>query len=259
MGQVFALISLLTISFCINGGSAWAFHVVIDPGHGGLDRGAVHGVLQESEIVLDVSHRLHRLLSEEPGFKVTLTRIDDRPLSLAERINIAHRQGADLLISLHANAAPDPRAKGIELFFQNSLPADEEALYLANLENQQASMLDSNLSTDLNKSDVGAIVSDLHRSHRLRASLRLTQTMSDSWTQNPKDKKPSIKQAPLFVVSQSKIPSVLVEIGFLTNPTEARQLAKTSYRQSIAENIRRSLVSYRARMSPPLQNETVSK
>lgn len=236
---------------------SFALHVLLDPGHGGVDQGAVHGRLKEAEVVLDIAQRLERLLKSEPGLQVSMTREDNTHVALAERTRQAERLRADLLVSLHANAAPDARARGVELFFQNSLPPDENALYLANLENQ----LVSDEGSDENASgDVAAILEDLKRQDRLKSSLHLSKTMSRHWQSSSTNKeRVSIKQAPLFVVSRAKVPSVLVEVGFLTNPQEARQLASPAHRQRLAESLRDALIDYKATLARPIQNETVSK
>ncbi|HRO68221.1 MAG TPA: N-acetylmuramoyl-L-alanine amidase, partial [Pseudobdellovibrionaceae bacterium] len=109
------------------------------------------------------------------------------------------------------------------------------------------------------KGDVNAIISDLHRQHRLRSSLRLSELMSKSWKGNDPRKGASIKQAPLYVVSRSSMPSVLVELGFLTNPSESRKLASSAYRQELAERLRDALLTYKIKMGNPIQNETISK
>ena len=113
-------------------------YVVIDPGHGGSDAGAVYGDAKESDIALKVSLQLKKLLEKDRDFKVSLTREADFNLSLEERVQKAEKQKADIFLSLHANASNDQRAKGVEFYFQNNLPADEEAMYLANLENKMA-------------------------------------------------------------------------------------------------------------------------
>lgn len=257
MTRIFFLFLLLTSA---GSSPAQALHVMIDPGHGGIDQGAVHGRLKEAEVVLDVSKRLQRLLSAEPGLRVSMTRMQDQALSLPQRTKMAERAQADLLVSLHANAAPDSRAQGVELFFQNSLPPDEDALYLANLENQEFEEDFSHMGADPSrKGDVNAIISDLHRQHRLRSSLRLSELMSKSWKGNDPRKGASIKQAPLYVVSRSSMPSVLVELGFLTNPSESRKLASSAYRQELAERLRDALLTYKIKMGNPIQNETISK
>ncbi|MBX3040742.1 MAG: N-acetylmuramoyl-L-alanine amidase [Bdellovibrionaceae bacterium] len=257
MNRIFLLSLLLSLA---GTPSAWALHILIDPGHGGIDQGAVHSRLKEAEVVLDVSKRLQNLLSAESGVRVSMTRTQDKALSLPQRTKMADQLRADLMVSLHANAAPDPRAQGVELFFQNSLPPDEDALYLANLENQEFEEDSAHVGADSSRrGDVNAIVSDLHRQHRLRSSLRLSELMSKSWKDRESRKGPSIKQAPLYVVSRTNMPSVLVELGFLTNPTEARRLALPSYRQELAERLRDAILAYRIKMGNPIQNETISK
>jgi N-acetylmuramoyl-L-alanine amidase len=235
--------SILSIAF-LTTHAAHSFHVMIDPGHGGVDTGAVHSGLKESGLVLDVALRLQQLLKQEPSVQVSLTREDDRPLTLPERVRKAESQRADLLISLHANAAPDPKAKGLEFFFQNSLPADEDALFLANLENQSLAGSEEGAQSNSRRGDVAAIVEDLRRHSRIQSSLKFSEILNRGWSVE-KGRGPAIKQAPLYVVSRSSMPSVLVELGFLTHPSESKRLAAGAYRDELARKIKNAVIEYR--------------
>ncbi|MBX2987251.1 MAG: N-acetylmuramoyl-L-alanine amidase [Bdellovibrionaceae bacterium] len=251
---------LSALLFALLAERAQAFHVMIDPGHGGVDTGAVHAQLKEADLVLDLAFRLRDLLQKEPGLRVSLTRDQDHPLTLPERVKKADEQKADLLVSLHANAAPDSKARGLEFFFQNSLPPDEDALYLANLENQSVSGREGQSPGEISRrGDVAAIVEDLHRQSRMLSSLNFSEILAKQW-KGEKGKAPSIKQAPFVVVSQASMPSVLVEVGFLTHPAEAKKLATLSYRDDLARKIRDALVDYRSRHGSrdlgPSQSET---
>lgn len=228
--------------------NALAFKVTVDPGHGGIDGGAVRAGLREADLVLKVALRLKERLQSEPGLEIHMTRESDQALTLEERVKLAETEGSDLFISLHANAAPDERARGLEFFFQNSLPPDEDALFLANLENQS-----QNLSEDIDvdptrRGDVAAIVEDLHRQSRILSSLDFTRRLSDAW----KDQKrpPAIKQAPFHVVSKTKMPSVLVEIGFLTHPSESKRLKTATYQDEIADRLKEAILEHRRKTEP---------
>lgn len=232
---------------------ASALHIVLDPGHGGVDTGAVHGPAKEADLVLKIAQQLKVLLDQDKQFKVTLTRIHDKNLSLPSRVQLAEQAKADLFVSLHANAASDQRAKGVEFFFQNNLPPDEESLFLASQENQM--VLNSQELHDISggeelskKGDVAAILEDLHRQNRMNQSLRLTQTLTRVWNTEEMAAPATIKQAPFYVISKTSMPSVLIEIGFLTNPREAKKLLSSKYQNSLAQKIYSALVAYKEKM-----------
>lgn len=232
---------------------AFALHIMLDPGHGGIDTGAVHGQAREADLVLKVAQKLKTLLEKDANFKVTLTRQLDKNISLPHRVKMAEEAKADIFVSLHANAASDSRAKGVEFFFQNNLPPDEDALYLASQENQ--ALLNSkelhkisggdNLSK---KGDVAAILEDLRRQNRLQSSLRLSKTLTSVWSTDVNAPQATIKQAPFYVISKTSMPSVLIEIGFLTNPREAKRLLNTEYQSDLAQKIYTALLSYKEKM-----------
>lgn len=257
---IFTFSAILTVSLQSHGAPS-PFHVVLDPGHGGADTGAVHSRIKESDLVLKVADKIKTLLGKNKEFKISLTRTKDQGLSLPERVKIAEGLKADLFVSLHANAAADQRAKGVELFFQNNLPPDEESLFLANQENQMAANLQTkdsefvnkkNSFSDLSKKeDVAAIIEDLHRQNRMLASLRLNQTLSNLWENDAEANQATIKQAPFYVISKTSMPAVLVEVGFLTNPTEAKQLSNNKYLDSVAHKIYSALISYKEKMDKP--------
>ncbi|NUN04709.1 MAG: N-acetylmuramoyl-L-alanine amidase [Bdellovibrio sp.] len=235
---------------------AFALRIALDPGHGGIDTGAVHGQAKEADLVLKVSQRLKVLLDKDESFKVTVTRVQDKNISLPARVKIAEDAKADVFVSLHANAASDQRAKGVEFFFQNNLPPDEESLFLASQENQM--LMNSKDLHDISggdelskKGDVSAIVEDLHRQNRLVSSLNLSQTLTHIWGQDDKASQATIKQAPFYVISKTSMPSVLIEIGFLTNPKEAKRLLTTEYQNDLAKKIYTALLSYKEKMDKP--------
>jgi N-acetylmuramoyl-L-alanine amidase len=230
-------------------------HVALDPGHGGLDKGAIHSSIKESELVLRVANKVKSLLEKNENVRVTMTRSKDQSVSLSDRVKIAEASHVDIFVSLHANAANDQRAKGIEFFFQNNLPPDEESLYLANLENQSNSAL--NQAQDVEKQelskkgDISAIIEDLHRQNKMMSSLRFSQTLNQFWQSGDKSNPATIKQAPFYVISKTTMPAVLIEVGFLTHPKEVKQLAKPEYQDQIAEKISNAILTFKEKMDKP--------
>jgi N-acetylmuramoyl-L-alanine amidase len=227
--------------------NAQALQVMIDPGHGGIDSGTFHSGIQEKDLVLKVADYLKTLLADNPQFSVQMTREKDQHLSLQDRVKKAEKAQADLFISLHANSNPDKRVKGIELYFQNSLPPDEESLVLAEQENQTEIAGPDNkhhASTEApsKKGDILAIVDDLHRQYRAKSSLKMTQFLSTDWPHS------AIRQAPFYVVSKTTMPAVLVEVGFLSHPDESKKLNTPKYQQEIARKIYKAVLQYKEMM-----------
>ncbi len=227
--------------------NARALQVMIDPGHGGVDSGTYHSGIQEKDLVLKVAGYLKTLLADNPQFSVRMTREKDQHLSLPERVKKAETNQADLFISLHANSNPDRRVKGTELYFQNSLPPDEESLMLADQENQTekpGADGKEHVATEApsKKGDIMAIVEDLHRQYRAKSSLKMTQLLSTDWPHS------AIRQAPFYVVSKTTMPSVLVEVGFLSHPEESQKLNTAKYQQEIAQKIYKAVLQYKEMM-----------
>lgn len=227
--------------------SSWGvpLKILIDPGHGGADSGAVYGPARESEITLKVAQHLENFLKESPGFQVQLTRRDNRSLSLSERVRIAENGKMDLFLSIHANASTDQRARGVEFYFQNHLPPDEESLFLANLENQMMKETRQNSSDISKKSDVMAILEDLKRNTKMRQSYTLSDHLLKAWNRKEKNNSNVIRQAPFYVISKTSVPSVLIELGFISNPRESQKLIQPEYQRKIAQKIFQGLQEYK--------------
>ncbi len=216
--------------------------VMIDPGHGGNDSGAVYGPAKESEIALKVAQHLKKLMDSSPDFQTALTRTSDHNLSLQERVSLAEKENADLFLSIHANASSDQRARGVEFYFQNHLPPDEDSLFLAAAENQQQKETPENESDISKKGNVSAILEDLKRQFKMRSSFRLSEKLLLSW--GTKDSN-SIRQAPFYVISKTSVPSVLVELGFISNPRESQKLIQPDYQKEIAQKIFSGIQDYK--------------
>lgn len=238
-------IRLLSI-FCLLLGSptGWAkpLKVLLDPGHGGIDQGAHSAHHKEAALALQISLKLAELLKNDPEFQVSLTRTTDTFLSLEERAELSATKKADVFISIHLNSSTDKKASGKEIYFQNQLPPDEESLYLANLEKHGLEIADD---ASESSSDVHVILQDLQKNHRIFQSSRLSECLHRNWQgQGPKRKRP-IRQAPFHVVSKVEIPSVLVEVGYLSNRKEAARLAEPEYQKRIAKGMHLGLKEYK--------------
>jgi N-acetylmuramoyl-L-alanine amidase len=213
--------------------------IVIDPGHGGHDPGAKGKGVTEAELVLDIALRVEKLLAEVPGVDVILTRRTDDFVPLPERTAIANREGADLFLSIHANASPNAMAHGIETYFLN-FATNTSAAAVAARENA-ASTLAMGEMPDIVKAIALNNKVDESRdfaSHVQRAMLERLRTTNKTL------KDLGVKQAPFVVLIGATMPSVLAEISFVTNPQEARLLKGSAYRQKIAESLFTAIRKY---------------
>jgi N-acetylmuramoyl-L-alanine amidase len=214
--------------------------VVIDPGHGGHDPGAQANGIDEAELVLDIALRVEKLLKDEQGFNVVLTRRTDDYVGLEERTAIANRESADLFLSIHANASREPTVRGIETYYLNfaTTPVAEA---VAARENATSAKTMSNLP-DIVKAI--ALNNKVAESREVAAIVQSTLTGKLSG-QNNIVRDLGVKQAPFVVLIGAQMPSVLAEISFLTNRNEAALLKQSAYRQRIAQALFDSVVKYR--------------
>ena len=213
--------------------------IVLDPGHGGHDPGAVAFGQQEKYLALDIAKRLQKVFKQHrPDIRVLMTREDDVFIPLAERPELARRMGADLFISIHLNAHVQERFSGVETYFLN-LTTDASALQVAARENAMGTM---------QVGDLNQILRDLLRDTNIVESSRLANDLQDSLVNNLREnarvKNLGVKQAPFMVLVGSDVPGVLVEAGFLTNRKENKRLRDSSYRDQVAEGIYAGLRKY---------------
>ena len=214
--------------------------IVIDPGHGGYDTGTIGpDGSQEKDVVLDVGLRLRKLLEAKTGSEVYMTRSTDTFIPLEERTAIANEKGADLFISIHANASRDSSARGLETYYLN-FTSDPEALALAARENASSQESVHQLQDMIKKI---ALNEKIEESQEFARDVQ--QLMSRDLTKAG-DSQPNrgIKKAPFVVLIGANMPSILAEISFLTNPRDARLLKRASFRQKIAEALYDGVVRY---------------
>ena len=213
--------------------------IVIDAGHGGHDPGAQGKGVTEAELVLDVTLRLEKLLQKVPGVEVILTRRTDEFISLPERTAIANREGADLFLSIHANASPNTQVRGIETYFlnfANNLGAASVAARENAASGQAMGALPDfvkaiALNNKLDESKDFATHVQKAMYERLKGTNKALKDLG-------------VKQAPFVVLIGAAMPSVLAEISFVTNPQEAKLLKSNTYRQRIAESLFRAIRKY---------------
>jgi N-acetylmuramoyl-L-alanine amidase len=213
--------------------------IVIDAGHGGHDPGAQANGINEAELVLDVATRLGRLLQKQPGVEVVMTRDTDVFVPLEERTAIANREGADLFLSVHANASRNPRAHGIETYFLN-FASNPEAEAVAARENSASARAMHSLPDIVraialnNKIDESRDFADMVQRAMVRRLSSRNKELRDL----------GVKQAPFVVLIGAAMPSVLAEISFVTNKQEGQLLKTGAYRQQIAEALLDAVLRY---------------
>ncbi len=204
--------------------------IVIDPGHGGHDPGAKGGGVTEAEIVLDVALRLEKLLSRLDGVEVVLTRREDEFIPLQERTAIANREGADLFLSIHANASNAQSARGIETYFLN-FASNGSAAAVAARENATSQQTMGALQDVVKAIALNSKVNE----SRDFATYVQREMLDKVKPANKTVKDLGVKQAPFVVLIGASMPSVLAEISFITNPQEAKLLKSAGFRQRIAQ------------------------
>jgi N-acetylmuramoyl-L-alanine amidase len=223
--------------------------IVIDAGHGGHDPGAVgpRG-LYEKDVVLDIALKLRKILSSDPLNEVFLTRETDVFIPLEERIVIANKKNADFFVSIHANASPGRQARGIETYLLNWTD-NEEANKVAARENQISLKKMKVMNRKMQMDDLDIIKSDLLRQNKRDESIKLAHYIQKSMVStldngNKDTLDLGVKQALFYVLFGARMPSVLVEVSFISNPEEEKLLSKDSYKKQIAEAIAEGLNKY---------------
>ena len=220
----------------------WKFStIIIDPGHGGKDPGAVgyRGTL-EKDIALDVAKRLEKKISKNMKVKTVLTRDEDIFLKLGERTRIANENNGSLFISIHANAATDRRASGFETFLIG-LNKNEAAVRVAARENSVLE-LEGVAGKKLTNEDL--IQATIAQSAFASKSEKFAALVQEEIGKRVQGKNRGVKQAGFYVLMGASMPNVLVELGFISNLAEEKKLRSSQYREVLATAIFRALEKY---------------
>jgi N-acetylmuramoyl-L-alanine amidase len=218
--------------------------IVVDPGHGGHDAGAVGpSGLQEKDLALDIARRVAALLQEELGVRVVLTRARDQFVGLRERTTLANRERADLFFSIHVNASPAASATGTETYFLSNEATDGAARRAAEYENRL-------ITPDLGPKSgapgvVRSILWDLAQSDFQQESSRVAEALQNHLDRALRRPSRGVKQAPFYVLGGAAMPAVLVEIGFISNPEEEQRLRDDGYRDRIARALVAGVTAYK--------------
>ena len=202
-------------------------HIVLDPGHGGEDCGAQsRRGLCEKAVTLDLALRVRKIL-EARGLRVTMTREDDRKLTLEQRVEVAQQAGADLFVSLHINSSPNRSAKGVETYVYGQSVSNRAVADLVRRENAEADYVD-------------IIVNDLQQRLHHDSSIRVAGSVEDELVRRLNVQGRSgkrVKEAPFYVLARARRPAVLLEIGFISNSNEEERMRGGGWRQRVAESI----------------------
>lgn len=247
--------------------------IVLDPGHGGEETGAVGRMgLMEKDLALDIARRLRRRLERNSDLRVLLTREDDRQIPLRQRTALANNARADLFISIHLNSSRRSSAHGTETYFLALTATDEEALNLARIEN----LADEGLPEEVTGAPGGGIPggapqggaggdepSDLEMvlwgmaqsEHLIRAS-SLAELIQGEMNRLLRIDSRGVKQAPFTVLMGATMPAVLVEVAFLSNADDEERLASSDFRDRVAAAMESAILRHkadydRARVSDP--------
>jgi N-acetylmuramoyl-L-alanine amidase len=214
--------------------------IVIDAGHGGHDSGTLGaGGIEEKDVVLDVALRLGKLLHDRLGSEVVYTRADDTFIPLETRTAIANKAQADLFISVHANSSEDASARGVEVYYLN-FTSDPEAMEVASRENAVSTQSVHQLSD---------LVKKIALKDKIDESRELAEDVDESLyggltKGNEGLKNRGVKKAPFVVLIGANMPSILAEISFVTNQTDADELRRPEYRERVAESLYAGVARY---------------
>jgi N-acetylmuramoyl-L-alanine amidase len=219
--------------------------VILDPGHGGHDHGTTGpGGLAEKELVLDVALRLGALLEQRLGTEVVFTRSDDTFLPLGARTRLANQRDGDLFLSIHANASRDPLARGVETYFLNLTPS-RDAMEVAQRENA---------TSEYTLAELNDIIRKIAMNDKLRESQEFARFVQSSLQVHAEKTSGrvfnrGVKKAPFVVLIGAQMPSILAEIGFLSNAKEESRMKQGDYRQKLAEALYSGIAKYVATLS----------
>ena len=216
--------------------------IVVDPGHGGKDPGAVRGKYREKDWNLAVGKELARLL-EKGGFEVKITRSTDVFIALSERSKIANNFKADLFVSIHVNSTKGSQADGFQVYFRSEKATDKEAAATAALENEAMQY------EEVHYNFVDALLQSMAKNEYINESSKLAGYVKNAVYKQPGvgiavSQKNAIRQANFYVLKGVQSPSILVEMGFISSPKDRAKLAQSSVQKKMAQGIYNGIVNY---------------
>ena len=217
--------------------------IVIDAGHGGRDSGAIGAnKTLEKIITLRYARALKKALEATGKYKVKLTRDKDKIIVLRERFRIARKAGADLFLSLHADSAPNSSARGLSVYTLSETASDKEAAALATQENRVDVLADVDLTHE--DEEVASILIDLTRRETKNKSVKLAEAGVKEMKRKVKMLKNPHRHAGFAVLKAPDIPSILVEIGFLTNRQEEKLITQKEHQNKVVQGLKKGINNY---------------
>ncbi len=217
--------------------------VVLDPGHGGADPGAIsYSGKYEKNLTLQMAKEVKKEIEKTGRYRVKLTRETDKALTLRGRIAFAHQNEADLFISIHADSAKNKKAKGLSVYTISERASDKEAQLLAERENKADIILGMDLSNEA--PEVSNILIDLAKRDTMDKSSHYANILVKKMGRRVELVKNAHRFAGFVVLKSPNIPSVLIEIGYLSNREEERNLSKPAYRAKLATSIVEAIDDY---------------
>ncbi len=216
--------------------------IVVDPGHGGKDAGAVRGKYREKDWNLAVGKELAKLL-KKGNFDVKITRDTDTFIALSDRSKMANMFKADLFVSVHVNATKNSKANGFQVYFRSEKATDKEAAETAALENEAMQY------EEVHYNFVDALLQSLAKNEYINASSKLAGYVKNAVYKQPGigiavDQKNCIRQANFYVLKGVQSPAILVEMGFISSPKDRGRLAQSSVQKKMAQGIYNGIVNY---------------
>jgi len=226
--------------------------VAIDAGHGGKDPGALgKNGTKEKTVTLAIAKKLEHEINRQKGMKAVLIRRDDRFLRLRQRIKAARRSNADMMISLHADSFPDPRARGSSIYALSVDGATSETAKLLAEKENAADLLFGDVSLAIDDQMVKEVLFDLSLTGTIQSSLDIGDEILRQIKHVNRVHKKQVQQAGFAVLKAPNIPSVLLETAFISNPREEKKLKSAAHQSKVAKAISKGVASYFSRKAPP--------
>ena len=215
--------------------------IIIDPGHGGKDPGAIgYRGTKEKDVTLDVAKRLAKKIERNMKINTVLTRDEDTFIGLRERSKLANAQNGKLFISIHANSAEDQRAHGFETYLIG-VNKNAAAVRTAARENAVLALEGSDIQT---LTDEALIKATITQASFASGSERFAALVQEEMNKRLQSKDRGVKQAGFYVLAYTSMPNVLIELGYISNPSEEKKLRSSQYKDALATSIYRAIVKY---------------
>lgn len=226
--------------------------IAIDAGHGGNDPGATGKLgTREKEITLAIARKLEKEINDKPGMKAVMVRTSDRYMHLRDRIKKARDQNADLMVSIHADAFPDPRASGASVYALSVSGATSETARLLAEKENNVDMLFGNISLEDKDEMVQQVILDLSLTGTIQSSLDVGDEVLAELSKVGNVHRQRVQQAGFAVLKAPNIPAILLETAFISNPREERKLRTPAHQMNVAKAVLRGVNDYFVRKAPP--------